>query len=98
MPLADLLCSRLALLKIKSIFISDLNLIDVICENLSKGETLVLISLSGETEKIKSVAKRARGLGIDVIALTSFSNNLLQKSPITICFVLQTIQKPNIMT
>lgn len=79
MPLADLLCSRLALLKIKSIFISDLNLIDVICENLSKGETLVLISLSGETEKIKSVAKRARGLGIDVIALTSFSNNLLQK-------------------
>lgn len=79
MPLADLLCSRLALLKIKSIFISDLNLIDVICENLSKGETLVLISLSGETEKIKSVAKRARALGIDVIALTSFSNNSLQK-------------------
>lgn len=79
MPLADLFCSRLALLKIKSIFISDLNLIDVISENLSKGETLILMSLSGETQKIKTVAKQARALGIDVIALTSFSNNSLQK-------------------
>lgn len=79
MPLADLFCSRLALLKIKSIFISDLNLIDVISENLSKGETLILMSLSGETQKIKTVAKKARALGIDVIALTSFSNNSLQK-------------------
>lgn len=79
MPIADLFCSRLALLKIKSIFISDLNLIDVVCENLTKGETLILMSLSGETEKITSVAKTARALGIDVIAMTSFSNNSLQK-------------------
>ena len=79
MPIADLLCSRLAMLKIKSIFISDLNLINVVSDSLTKDETLILISLSGETEKIISAARSARIRGVDVIGLTSFSNNSLQK-------------------
>ncbi|WDV46827.1 MurR/RpiR family transcriptional regulator [Clostridiaceae bacterium M8S5] len=74
-----MLNSRLSILKLKSIFIEDINLIDVIGERLTENEALVLISLSGETEIIKNVANIARAKGIDVIALTSFSNNSLQK-------------------
>lgn len=78
-PIADLLSSRLAMLKIKSIFIDDPNLIDVLGDGLSKDETVLVMSLSGETEKILNITKSARARGIDVIALTSFSNNTLQR-------------------
>ncbi len=78
-PIADLFSTRLAMLNIKSIFINDLNLIEVISKSITEEETLILISLSGETGKIIEVAKTARARGIDVIALTSFSNNSLQK-------------------
>ncbi|MBU5590245.1 MurR/RpiR family transcriptional regulator [Clostridium sp. MSJ-4] len=77
-PIADLLSSRLALLKVKSIFINDHNLLDTIGENLTEGESLLIMSLSGETDKIKTIAKVARTKNVDVIALTSFSNNSLQ--------------------
>lgn len=78
-PIADLLSSRLAMLKIKSIFINDPNLIDVLGDGLGEDETVLVMSLSGETEKILNIARAARARGIDVIALTSFSNNTLQK-------------------
>lgn len=78
-PIGDLLSSRLSMMRIKSIFIDDLNLIDVIGERLVQDEILILISLSGETEKIKSIAKIARAKNIDIIAITSFYNNTLQK-------------------
>lgn len=78
-PIADLLSSRLALLRVKSIFISDPNLIDVLGEGLDKEETLFVMSLSGETEKILTITKAARARSIDVIALTSFSSNSLQR-------------------
>ncbi len=78
-PIADLLSSRLALLKVKSILIRDPNLIDVLGEGLDEGETIFVMSLSGETEKILNITKAARARSIDVIALTSFSNNSLQK-------------------
>lgn len=78
-PIADLLSSRLAMLKVKSIFINDPNLIDVLGEGLGIDETVLVMSLSGETEKILTIAKSARARGIDVIALTAFSNNTLQR-------------------
>ena len=78
-PIGDLLSTRLSMLRIKSIYIDDYNLIDVIGDRLMEDETLVLISLSGETEKIKNIAKVARAKSVDVIAITSFSNNTLQK-------------------
>lgn len=77
--IGTLLNSRLSILKLKSIFIEDVNLIDVIGERLTENEVLVLISLSGNTETVKNVAKVARAKGVDVMALTSFSNNSLQK-------------------
>ncbi|HBM75447.1 MAG TPA: MurR/RpiR family transcriptional regulator [Clostridiaceae bacterium] len=78
-PIADLLSSRLSILKIKSIFINDYNLIEIISERIVPGEVLILISLSGETEKIKNAAKIARAKNVDVVGITSFSNNALQE-------------------
>lgn len=78
-PIADLFCSRLTMMKIKSIAVNDPNLIDILSENLTEGETLILISLSGETEKIINLAKTTKSQGIDIIALTAFSNNRLQR-------------------
>ncbi|WP_055669174.1 MurR/RpiR family transcriptional regulator [Desnuesiella massiliensis] len=78
-PIGDLLSSRLALMKVKSIFINDQNLIDVLGDGLDKEEVLLLMSLSGETEKIKNIAKVARARNVDVVSLTSFSNNTLQR-------------------
>lgn len=78
-PIANLLSSRLALLNIKAILIGDPNIIDVLGDSLSEDETIIVMSLSGETERILTITKTARSRGIDVIALTSFSNNTLQK-------------------
>lgn len=96
-PIGQLLSSRLSILKLKSIFIEDLNLINIIGERLVENEVLVLMSLSGETEKIKSIANIARAKGIDVIALTSFSNNTLQKMSNykLFCFADETETKHN---
>ncbi len=80
-PIANLLSSRLALLNIKAILIGDPNIIDVLGDSLSEDETIIVMSLSGETERILTITKTARSRGgIDVIALTSFSNNTLQKN------------------
>lgn len=78
-PIASLLSSRLALLNIKAILIADPNIIDVLGDSLSQDESIIVMSLSGETERILTITKTARARGVDVIALTSFSNNTLQK-------------------
>lgn len=78
-PIASLLSSRLALLNIKAILIGDPNIIDVLGNSLAKDESIIVMSLSGETERILTITKDARAKGIDVIALTAFSNNTLQK-------------------
>lgn len=78
-PIASLLSSRLALLNIKAILIGDPNIIDVLGNSLSEDETVIVMSLSGETERILTIAKTARSRGVDVIALTSFLNSTLQK-------------------
>lgn len=78
-PIGNILSTRLAMLNIKSIFIDDLNLIEVISQSITEEEALILISLSGETNKIIDLAKTVSARGIDIIALTSFSNNSLQK-------------------
>lgn len=78
-PIANLLSSRLALLNIKAILIADPNIIDVLGDSLDPDEIVIVMSLSGETERILTITKTARARGVDVIALTSFSNNSLQK-------------------
>lgn len=78
-PFGDFLSSRLSMLKIRSIFVDDYNLIEVIGETILEGETLILISVSGETEKIINVAKMARARKVDVIAITAFYNSTLEK-------------------
>ncbi len=78
-PLGDILSSRLSMLRVRSIFIDDYNLIDVIGETIVEGETLVLLSVSGETEKIVRIAKMANARNVDVIAITAFYNSTLER-------------------
>ncbi|MBC8590133.1 MurR/RpiR family transcriptional regulator [Wansuia hejianensis] len=78
-PIGSLLSSRLAMMNIRAILIGDPNIIDVLGDSLSPDETIIVLSLSGETERILTIAKTARARGIDVIALTSFTNNSLQR-------------------
>ncbi|SCY77050.1 MurR/RpiR family transcriptional regulator [Alkaliphilus peptidifermentans] len=96
-PIASMLSSRLALLHIKAILIEDPNIVDVLGDSMAEDEAIVVISLSGETEKILTLAKTARLRNIDVIAMTSFTNNTLQKiaNYKMFCFADQTATKYN---
>lgn len=96
-PIASLLSSRLALLGVKAILIEDPNIVDVLGGSLGEDETVIVISLSGETEKILALAKTARLRNIDVIALTAFSNSSLHKiaNYNMFCFAHETSTKFN---
>ena len=65
----EYLNSRLAACKIKSIFISDINLINAVIENVLDNEMIIFLSQSG----------KANMMGIETVAITSFGKNELQK-------------------
>lgn len=94
-PFGSYLSSRLAMLKIRAIFVDDMNLIDILVENIEKDETVLLLSLSGNTYKVNEIAKAAFIKGSTVISLTSFSDSKLQKhSNITMyCYAQDTETK-----
>lgn len=71
--------SRLAACKIKSIFISDINLINAVIENVLDNEMIIFLSQSGTTRTIVDVALKANLMGIETVAITSFGKNELQK-------------------
>lgn len=66
-------------LGIKCIFVKDYNLLTLVGNTLESDELVILISLSGNTEKILEVANIAKVKGSRTIAITSFGNNELSK-------------------
>ena len=66
-------------LVIKCIFVKDYNLLTLVGNTLESDELVILISLSGNTEKILEVANIAKVKGSRTIAITSFGNNELSK-------------------
>lgn len=64
---------------IKCIFVKDYNLLTLVGNTLESDELVILISLSGNTEKILEVANIAKVKGCTTIAITSFGNNELSK-------------------
>lgn len=66
-------------LGVKCIFVKDYNLLTLVGNTLESDELVILISLSGNTEKILEVANIAKVKGSRTIAITSFSNNELSK-------------------
>lgn len=66
-------------LGIKCIFVKDYNLLTLVGSTLESDELVILISLSGNTEKILEVANIAKVKGCRTIAITSFGNNELSK-------------------
>ena len=66
-------------LGIKCIFVEDYNLLTLVSDTLEKDELVILISLSGKTEKILEVANKAKLKGCEIISVTSFGNNELEK-------------------
>lgn len=66
-------------LGVKCIFLKDYNLINTFTRMMSNDEALVLISLSGETQKVIDAAKIAKVNNVKTISLTAFSNNSVAK-------------------
>ena len=66
-------------LVVKCIFVKDYNLLTLVGNTLESDELVILISLSGNTEKILEVANIAKVKGSRTIAITSFGNNELSK-------------------
>lgn len=69
----------LLILGIKCIYLKDYNLISTVTHKIDMNETVVMISLSGETEKILEVARIAKSRGASAIALTGFFSSSLSK-------------------
>ncbi|GAA0086318.1 MurR/RpiR family transcriptional regulator [Clostridium sp. MB05] len=66
-------------LGIKCIFVKDYNLLTLVGSTLESDELVILISLSGTTQKILEVANIAKVKGCRTIAITSFGNNELSR-------------------
>ncbi len=66
-------------LGIKCIFVKDYNLLTLVGNTLESDELVILISLSGNTEKILEVANISKVKGCKTIGITSFGNNELSK-------------------
>lgn len=66
-------------LGIKCILVIDYNLLTLVGNTLESDELVILISLSGNTEKILEVANIAKVKGCRTIAITSFGNNELSR-------------------
>ena len=69
----------LLILGIRCIYLKDYNLISTVTRTLDLNETVVVISLSGETEKILEVARIAKSREASVVALTGFFTSSLSK-------------------
>ncbi|SHI86532.1 transcriptional regulator, RpiR family [Clostridium amylolyticum] len=64
---------------VKCIFVEDYNLLTLVSKSLNSQEVVILISLSGKTEKILEVANVAKVKGVKIISITSFGNNELER-------------------
>jgi DNA-binding MurR/RpiR family transcriptional regulator len=64
---------------IKCVFVDDYNLLTLVGKTLQPDELVIMISLSGNTQKILEVANIAKVKGVKSIAITSFGNNELSK-------------------
>lgn len=58
-------------------FINDYNLSDSFTRLVSKDDTVIFISLSGETKKIIETAKQVQMKGSNIISMTAFNTNQL---------------------
>ena len=73
---------------IKCIFVKDYNLLTLVGNKLEKDEVVILLSLSGNTEKIIEVVNISKLKGSPTIGITSFGNgNLARLCDLTLNFV-----------
>lgn len=64
---------------VKCILIDDYNLLPIISHQVEEDELMILISLSGETQKIIDAAKAAKARNGHVVGISSFSHNSLSR-------------------
>lgn len=69
----------LLVMGLKCINLEDYNLISTVTRTIDMNETIIIISLSGETEKSLEVARIAKARNASVIAMTGFFTNSLSK-------------------
>lgn len=73
----EYLASRLSILNIKSIFISDINILEVMLDHLCKDDMIIFLSQSGETEIVVSSAIKVYLKGHYTLSITAFLNSRL---------------------
>ena len=66
-------------LGIKCVFVKDYNLVTLVSDTLNSDEVVIIISLSGNTEKMLEVANRSKVNGAKTIAITAFGSNEISK-------------------
>lgn len=64
---------------IKCVFLKDYNLISIVSKSLESDECVILLSLSGNTDKMVEIANMAKARGAKSVSLTSFTTNSLSK-------------------
>lgn len=77
--IAKFFSTRLLFFKINSIFIEDINHLEIVLEHISNDEIIIFLSQSGNTEIIIKAVKSLNLKSIDSVAITSYSENLLSK-------------------
>lgn len=78
-PFGDYLSTRLSMLNVKVIFISDINILDVVIQHITNEEMMIMLSQSGSTKIITDTAKKLQVKGINTLSITSFIDNLLSR-------------------
>lgn len=75
---AAMLENLLLKLGIKALFVRDSNNIQMIADSGNKEDTVILLSLSGNTGKAVELAKKAKIKGMKLISITAFTDNAIQ--------------------
>lgn len=84
-------CNSLHMLGISAIFIEDFNLIKVLKDSLSKEDTVLLVSLSGQTQILQDFANYALLNQCKLLSVTGFNHNAIQeKSDLHLSFFATT--------
>ena len=80
-------------LGIKCVFVKDYNLVTLVSDTLNRDEVVIIISLSGNTEKMLEVANRSKVNGAKIIAITAFGSNEISKiSDYSLYFVSDNVE------
>lgn len=76
--IASMLENLLLKIGVKALFVRDSNNIQMIAESGNKEDSVIILSLSGNTGKVVELAQKAKIKGMKLISVTAFTDNAVQ--------------------